>query len=656
MKNESYSFHELFIMEDVQKLQDAFSTATGLASIITEPDGTPITRPSGFTCLCNQIIRNTSEGLKNCMISDATIGRPCKHGPIVQKCLSAGLVDGGASIMIGDHHIANWMMGQVMDISCSEEDILRYADQIGADRSEVLEALKDIPKMSLEQFNHIAEYLYMSAKELSNLAVLNLQQKQELKMRLEAQAQLMAERELFSVTIQSIGDGVITTDLNGLIKTLNGSAEKMTGWSQAEAYGVPFDHVFQIMDISTKQKVESPVSKALSAGMETLLENAILLSKDHTELIIAENTTPIRDANGNIYGAVSVFRDTTEEKRHAAEMEYLVYHDHLTDLYNRTFYDHAVPMWLTLEHHPISVVMGDVNGLKLTNDLLGHVEGDKLLKVVSSSIQAACRQNDLKIRWGGDEFLILMPNTSYEQAALICDQIKKICAHHTCELFVPSIALGIDTKTEVSQSLETTIKKAEDRMYRNKLLETKSKKSGTVASLQRTLLEKSFETEEHALRLIDLSQRIGQELNFNESELDDLKLYAILHDIGKVAISDTILTKPGRLTPAEWNEMKKHSEIGFRIAQSAMEISHIAEYILNHHEWWNGSGYPQGRSGEEIPLFSRIMTVVDAYDAMISNRPYKTATSKESAITELNKFSGVQFDPAIVTLFSRIMA
>ena len=207
----------------------------------------------------------------------------------------------------------------------------------------------------------------------------------------------------------------------------------------------------------------------------------------------------------------------------------------------------------------------------------------------------------------------------------------------------------------MNQSLETTIKKAEDRMYRNKLLETKSKKSGTVASLQRTLLEKSFETEEHALRLIDLSQRLGQALNFNESELDDLKLYAILHDIGKVAISDTILTKPGRLTPVEWNEMKKHSEIGFRIAQSAMEISHIAEYILNHHEWWDGSGYPQGRKGEEIPLFSRIMTVVDAYDAMISNRPYKSASSKESAITELNKFSGIQFDPSIVTLFSRIM-
>ncbi len=215
MKNETYSFQKLFNMEDVQKLQNAFSAATGLASIITEPDGTPITNPSGFTCLCNQIIRKTEKGMKNCMISDSTIGRPSKDGPIIQKCLSAGLIDGGASIMIGDYHIANWLMGQVMDASCNEADVLAYADEIGADRSDVLEALKNVPKMSQEQFLGFADFLYINAKELSMLAVVNLQQKQEIEMRLQAEAQLMQERELFKVTIQSIGDGVITTDIDG---------------------------------------------------------------------------------------------------------------------------------------------------------------------------------------------------------------------------------------------------------------------------------------------------------------------------------------------------------------------------------------------------------------------------------------------------------
>ncbi len=656
MKNETYSFQKLFNMEDVQKLQNAFSAATGLASIITEPDGTPITNPSGFTCLCNQIIRKTEKGMKNCMISDSTIGRPSKDGPIIQKCLSAGLIDGGASIMIGDYHIANWLMGQVMDASCNEADVLAYADEIGADRSDVLEALKNVPKMSQEQFLGFADFLYINAKELSMLAVVNLQQKQEIEMRLQAEAQLMQERELFKVTIQSIGDGVITTDIDGNIKTLNKVAESMTGWTQKEAFGMPFEQVFQIVSADTRERIESPISRALSSGEEVLLlSNTILISKDLTERIIADSTTPIKDAKANVHGAVLVFRDATEEHKHVDEMNYLIYHDNLTGLYNRTFYDREIPLYLTAEKHPVSIIMGDVNGLKLTNDLLGHLEGDRLLRIVSNSIKSACRKEDIIIRWGGDEFLVMMSNTSYETAAEVCLKIKEYCSNYADELFVPSIALGIDTKTQPSQNLETVIKKAEDRMYRNKLLEIKSKQNGTVASLQRTLYEKSFETEEHAMRLIELSRKLGEILGFNESELDDLKLYAILHDIGKVAISDTILTKPGRLTPAEWEEMKKHSEIGFRIAQSAMEISHISEYILNHHEWWNGTGYPQGCKGEEIPLFSRILTVADAYDAMISKRPYKEIVTKEEAFEELKKFSEIQFDPAIVELFLKIM-
>jgi diguanylate cyclase (GGDEF)-like protein len=295
--------------------------------------------------------------------------------------------------------------------------------------------------------------------------------------------------------------------------------------------------------------------------------------------------------------------------------------------------------------------MGDVNGLKITNDIFGHAEGDKLLKTISKILIESCRTHDIIARWGGDEFSIILPKTDYQTALKVDNKIKKTCNDTVNSTVNPSIALGLDTKEDASQSLITVIKKAEGRMYRNKLLESKSKQNGTVASLQRTLFEKSYETEEHALRVIDISQKIGRALGLHENDMDDLQLLASLHDIGKVAISDIILAKPGKLTEDEWEEMKRHSEIGYRIAQSAFELSHISEYILCHHERWDGTGYPQGRKGEEIPLLSRIISIADAYDVMTNIRSYKNKMTVEQSLEEIRRCSGTQFDPALVGLF-----
>lgn len=161
----------MFDLDEIQKLQDSFSKATGVASIITEPDGTPITKPSGFSFLCQDIIRKTDKGLANCMHSDAQIGSPRQNGPCVRKCLSAGLIDGGASIMVGDIHIANWMIGQVMEKGADEQELLVYADEIGVKREDFQEGLRRINKISREQFDEIAKFLFLNARILSDLAV-----------------------------------------------------------------------------------------------------------------------------------------------------------------------------------------------------------------------------------------------------------------------------------------------------------------------------------------------------------------------------------------------------------------------------------------------------------------------------------------------------
>jgi HD-GYP domain-containing protein (c-di-GMP phosphodiesterase class II) len=183
------------------------------------------------------------------------------------------------------------------------------------------------------------------------------------------------------------------------------------------------------------------------------------------------------------------------------------------------------------------------------------------------------------------------------------------------------------------------------------LLEQSSAHSAIVSSIKATLFEKSHETEEHAQRLIALSKEVGIALNLSQAELDKLELLASLHDIGKVGVRDDILTKPDKLNEKEWIEIKRHPEIGYRIAMSSPELAPIAEGILCHHEWWNGKGYPQGLCGESIPLISRIVSVVDAYDAMTNDRPYRKALDQELAIEIIKQNAGSQFDPQIVKFF-----
>ena len=168
-------------------------------------------------------------------------------------------------------------------------------------------------------------------------------------------------------------------------------------------------------------------------------------------------------------------------------------------------------------------------------------------------------------------------------------------------------------------------------------------------------MKKSYETEEHSKRLEALSIKLGKSINLSESILNDLVVFAALHDIGKIAIPEAILLKKDKLTEKEWEIIKRHSEIGYNIARSSPQLLHIAEYILSHHEQWDGCGYPQGLKGERIPMLSRIVLIVDSYDVMTNGRPYESALSKSAAMKELINCAGTKYDPAFVKIFKKII-
>jgi diguanylate cyclase (GGDEF)-like protein/PAS domain S-box-containing protein len=380
------------------------------------------------------------------------------------------------------------------------------------------------------------------------------------------------------------------------------------------------------------------------------LENyeSIVCCKDGSNKLISWNIRKLYDGYGKYEGLIFMGIDITEKKKAEENIRYLSYHDKLTGLYNRAYFDEMVEKPFRLSEYPISVMIGDLNGLKLTNDIFGHYEGDKLLIEMAVILKEACGDKAIVSRWGGDEFAILLFKFSESQVEMVCKGIMEKVMEKNASLIKCSIALGAVTVENAEINLIQALKAAEDKMYRNKLLESRSFRNMMVTSLEKTLAEKSHETEEHTKRVQQICMKIGKAIGLTDERINELGLLGTLHDIGKIAIPERILNKPGPLNEEEMLIMQTHCEIGCRIAQASPELSHIAGAILSHHERYDGNGYPRGLKGEEIPIICRILNIVDSFDVMTHDRVYKKAISYEAAEKELLRCSGTQFDPALV--------
>lgn len=381
-----------------------------------------------------------------------------------------------------------------------------------------------------------------------------------------------------------------------------------------------------------------------------ILEQRMLSKSGEYRWILNQFKVVEYNKSGKPKRVTGIVTDISEKKRYEEELRYLTYYDKLTGTFNRGYYEFILGKIDKIGRLPISIIMGDLNGLKITNDMFGHEEGDKLLKVAAEILKKVCGSNAIVSRYGGDEFVVVLENVNEEEVDKICVSIKSQCEKKKIGLIYVNIALGYSSKTNMDQDINEVIKEAEEMMYRNKLLEDRSARNSIISSLRQTLAEKSNETEEHVERMYNLCVKISDILNLSTNEANELYLLAKLHDIGKIGIDDKILNKPGKLTEEEWDIMKTHSEIGYRIASSTPDLRHIAYKILTHHERYDGTGYPKGLKGEDIPLLSRVLAIVDAFDVMTHDRPYKKAMTIEDAIKELKKCSGTQFDPNLVEI------
>lgn len=447
---------------------------------------------------------------------------------------------------------------------------------------------------------------------------------------------------MYEATFESTGTAMLIVEADLTIVLVNREFEKITGYARQEVVGMA-----KLPDLIV------PAQRGrLKSDLHKFCKELTLITKDGRPI---EVLCTIQQIPGTTQSVVS-WLDITERIRAEEQVRYLSFHDKLTGLYNRAYFEEQLQRLDVPRQLPLAIIMGDVNGLKLVNDAFGHAVGDQLLVDVARILKSSARQEDIIARWGGDEFIILLPQTSESQAAAVAARIKRNCAQFkTANLISLSIALGVAAKSSPEQLIHDVIQVAEDRMYRDKLLEARNFRSSLLTSLMKSLKELETETEEHTERLKELALKIGVELGLTETQLNELALLAALHDIGKLGIPDELLRKPGPLTPEEWEIVKRHPEIGYRIASSDPDLVTIADAILAHHERMDGTGYPRGLKNEQIPLNARILAVCDAYDVMVYGCSYKERLTEAEAVAEIQRCAGTQFDPRVVEAFLKVV-
>ncbi len=383
--------------------------------------------------------------------------------------------------------------------------------------------------------------------------------------------------------------------------------------------------------------------------------NSVFIHNYDSGLFYFEHIKPISSSQLRLYRIFSKrLEDIFKRKQYQEYLKNYATHDPLTGVKNRSYFDYMVKsLGKQPDKSPLGIISCDINGLKKINEAHGYKVGDEIIRICAKYLEKVAPEHTI-CRLGGGEFVIIISNASEIEVNKIARTIKSEKLLYGGKVEV-RMSVGMEIIEQNSPNLIEVYNKAFNKLLRDKLVKDTSSKKAIVDTLMSALKERDYITEGHVERLGLLALELGEKANLSLYQSDRLSLLAKVHDIGKVGISDSILFKPGTLTRKEWEEMKNHSLIGYRIAYSSPDLHHVAELILHHHERWDGQGYPKGLKGKDIPVECRIIAIVDAFDAMINDRPYRKGLTPEEALQELKTNSGFQFDPELVIKFESIL-
>lgn len=473
--------------------------------------------------------------------------------------------------------------------------------------------------------------------------------------RVKAAEALRASEEKYRLIAEFVSDVIWVFNVTEYCLTyFSPAVEQLFGYTPEEALALPIERLVSKKSFGQlMEKINALAGTYLETpgSQSSFLLEVELVRKDGG-VTWAETSGRFRENGSHGIEIIGVMRDIGERKKAEEQILYLSYHDQLTGLYNRRFYDEQLARFQLEKRYPLTLVLADVNGLKLTNDVFGHQEGDKLLIRVAKVFKSMCRAQDITARIGGDEFVILLPNTGGKAAERLVRCIREgLYGQQADGGSILSVSFGWATKERGEQNISAVFLEAENRMYLRKLTESVSMRNETVKLITTSLYRDHPEESQHSLQVSALCAELARALDMDDNQISELTAAGLLHDIGKIGIDDALLNKSGELSEKERGALRLHAEKGYHILKETKEFLGLANYVLSHHERVDGKGYPRGLSGEEIPVQSRIISIAEAYDAMTNARAYRPGVTTQQAVREIRRNAGTQFDAALARTF-----
>lgn len=466
--------------------------------------------------------------------------------------------------------------------------------------------------------------------------------------------QLVKEKDFLNLVLVTIEDGILVLDDRGNIQMVNKAALQILEMEESSLVGKCYQMILQLTDKNGASYQQNLIEQSIQRN-QSIPRRESYLQLGERQILIEENACPIKDHHNQISGIVYIFRDITATMIRQKEIEFLSYHDQLTGLLNRRCFEKESERLVEEKKYPVSLIISDLNALKLTNDAFGHLVGDQLIIAYSKALKAAFRENDLIFRIGGDEFAVLLPETPAKEARNCVKRIRKDLEKVQVDQIPVTAAFGIGVMKEKDNSFAEVFRHADEAMYKQKLSDYAQVKRAIINQIILSNYENQPEKRQEIQKCTTMMRRYMHWMQMDQSVTQKMLKLALVHDIGNITVSRLILNKKEVLTNHDWTQIKAHPVSGYHILKNIDQYSEIAEYVLAHHEWYNGSGYPRGLSGKRIPLESRVLAFVSDYCAMTTKRAYRNSLSKQEAIVIMNSEKGRRYDPDLLGGFLQFL-
>lgn len=528
--------------------------------------------------------------------------------------------------------------------------------------SEVLASGSDLTKRAIVARNDEIGRISVAFNKVADrmqFIVNNLEQtvSERTKEMLLAIEQMEKNKDQLRLILDSTAEAIYGIDLEGNCTFCNKSCIELLGYSNEDDLLNKNMHV----QIHHSQRDKTPIRiedckimQSIRSGIGAQASDEVFWKSDGTPMEVRYYAYPQFSA-GRVIGAVVTFLDITEQKKDEERIRFLSNHDSMTGLLNRRGFERELKRFDKEENLPISILFADINGLKLANDIYGHSAGDELISKSAEIIKSVCRENDIAARVGGDEFIILMPKTSLSEARGVMETLKEKASQVTVRKLRYSISVGVDVKLSADKGIERTMENAENEMYIEKSMSSKIHGTMALSNIMNELFQKSSREKDHAHGVSKLCAEIGKAMKLSETEIKKLRDAGYYHDIGKITLGEDLLLKDHEtLTNSDMEKMHQHILIGYRILNLFEETLDLADSVYYHHENWDGSGFPKGLKGEEIPFISRVVAVAEAFER-IRSESISPMVGRVKAIEKIRMGSGELYDPNIVDVLTKII-